>query len=379
MDQEKKAVSANANSVNSQANTSTVSEVKQPPFVLPDIQDFLKAGVQFGHETKKWNPLMKQYIFTSRNNIHIIDISQTMEALQTAANFLMQAAAKGLIMFVGTKRQASEIVKQAAVDCGAMFITHRWPGGLLTNFSVINKSLKKFIKLEEEFETGVVNRTKFEVSKMKKEWERMNRIYEGIKKFERFPEAVVVIDTNYERGVINEAKKMGIPIVAMVDTNCDPNAVEYPIPANDDALKSIELVMGILSQAVKKGNQGKGIKHEFKDFSKFNVQTVKAEEKVEEFAEVAEETPKVFVAPTTTDTRHANKGILEKIQESKSEESPKQEVKKAVVAAVAKKPLPVTKKVVPTKEKTKPAKTKTKTKVKAKITKKPAVKTKAKK
>ena len=290
---------------------------------LPDIKEFLKSGVQFGHETKKWNPLMKPFIFTSRNNIHIIDIVKTMEALTAAARFLHQAASKGPILFVGTKRQAAEIVRQAAIDCGAMFITNRWPGGLLTNYAIINKSLKRFAQLEEEFEQGVLNRTKFEVSKMKKEWERMNRIYEGIKMIEKFPEAMVVIDTNYERGAIKEAKRVKIPVVAIVDTNCDPNAVDYPIPANDDALKSIELIVGILRDAVKQGNQGKGIKHEFKDFSKFKVQVVKSEEKAAEFAEIAEQRPKVFITPQITRKDYGKKGILESIQEQKDETLPK--------------------------------------------------------
>ena len=307
---------------------------------LPDIKEFLKAGVQFGHETKKWNPLMKPYIFTSRNNIHIIDIAKSMEYLVAASRFLMQAASRGHIMFVGTKRQASEIVKKAAVDSGALFIVHRWPGGLLTNFSIINKSLKKFAKLEEEFEAGVANRTKFEISKMKKEWERMNRLYEGIKKFEKFPEALVVVDTNYERGAIKEAKKLGIPVVAMVDTNCDPTVIDYPIPSNDDALKSIELVVNLLKEAVLTGNKGKGIKHELKDFSKVEVHVVKIEEKDEApVVELTEETPKQVVATSEVGKRQDKRGILEKIQEQKSETTPKKLSGKKVAVSVTPKPV----------------------------------------
>ena len=312
---------------------------KQASVKLPDIKEFLKSGVQFGHETKKWNPLMKPYIFTSRNNIHIIDIIKTMEALTAASLFLQQAAAKGPILFVGTKRQAAEIIKKETIERCAMMVPNQWPGGKLTTFLLINTRLKRFAQLEEEFEQGVANRTKFEVSKMKKEWERMNRIYEGIKKIEKFPEAMVVIDSNYERGAIKEAKRVKIPVVALVDTNCDPNAVEYPIPANDDALKSIELIVGILSDAVKKGNQGKGIKHAFQDFSKFKVQVVKKEEETPEFAEIAEQKPKVFIAPHLTSKDYSKKGILEKIQEQKNETLPKiveeqVKVKKTVVKQV---------------------------------------------
>jgi len=300
-------------------STLTEDKAKSQDLVM-DVSDFLKAGVQFGHETKRWNPKMHKYIFAEKNNIHIIDISKTIESLETALKFLQETAASGDILFVGTKRQASDIVKEEANKAGAYFIVNRWPGGLLTNFDHIKKSLKKFKDLEKDFQEGVEGRTKFEVSSMKKEWVKMNRLYEGIKNMGNFPKAIVVVDINYERKVITEAKKLNIPVVAIVDTNTDPDLIDYPIPGNDDAISSIRLLVGQIAQAVLKGNKGKGVKHEFIDYSQYEVKILKTEEKKEEFVEVGETVkahPEEAQVRTVKSKTDQQVGILENIQKQK--------------------------------------------------------------
>lgn len=305
----------------SKTSVSTEAVANKPASkVNREISEFLKAGVQFGHETKRWNPKMKPYIFTTKNNIHIIDIDKSMDSLAKAIGFLEHAASEGVVLFVGTKRQATEIVKEEAIKAGGNYIINRWPGGLLTNFEQIKQSLKKYKELEREFQEGVEGRTKFEVSTMKKEWVKMNRLYEGVKSMDSFPKALVVVDVNYERNVITEAKKLGIPVVAIVDTNSDPDAVEYPIPGNDDAISSLRLLIGVLGEAVKNGNKGKGVKHEYIDYSKYEVKIKKVEEKKEEVVEVGESSePKVMEVKKVKSEKKGedNKGILENIQKEK--------------------------------------------------------------
>jgi len=289
----------------------------------PEIKEMLAAGVQFGHQTQKWNPKMKDFIYTSKNHIHIIDLTKTDEKLKEAMEFLYQMAKRGNVLFVGTKKQVSSIVKDAAVNAGAYYIVHRWPGGLLTNYKIVQKSIKRLNQLESDFETGVANRTKFEVSQQKKEWEKMNRIYEGVKTLDRFPTAVIVVDTKYERLAVREATALNLPIVAMVDTNCDPTAVAYPIPANDDAVRSVRLVMETLAAAVKAGNEGHGVKHSFKDYSEVEVQTIKKEESPEILEEkelkIESDQFKGSSAELVKVPRGSKrKGILEGLQESKT-------------------------------------------------------------
>lgn len=305
----------------STTNTSAkVAEKTKPSLEDYDVSSFLKAGVQFGHETKRWNPKMKKFIFTQKNNIHILDISKTIELLDVALKFLTDTASKGDILFVGTKRQATEIIKEQAINSGSYFIVNRWPGGLLTNFDQIKQSLKRYKELEKEFQEGVEGRTKFEVSNMKKEWVKMNRLYEGIKNMNSFPKAIVVVDINYERKVLTEAKRLGIPVVAIVDTNTDPDLVDYPIPGNDDAISSLRLLIGYLGNAVKKGNGGKGVKHEFVDYSTYEVKILKSEEKKEELLEVGEVTKVQAVEPVkvaSSKKSQNQKGILESIQKER--------------------------------------------------------------
>lgn len=297
-----------------QDNASTSVDIKGP-----DIKEFLKAGVQFGHETTRWNPKMQKYIFGAKNNIHIIDLQQTMPMLDDAAKFLTEASKRGPILFVATKRQARDIVAKYAIESGSYYVTYRWLGGLLTNFRMIKKSLQKLQTIETEFEKGVTNRTKFEVNQMKKEWDRMNRIYAGVKTMERYPEAVVIVDCHYEKGAVEESKAARIPVVSMVDTNSNPDMVDYVIPANDDAIKSIELVMGVLSAAIKKGNPSKWVKHVAKDYSNYQVQVIK---KTEAPVETTEKVVEAVVekAPVKTRKHEQHKGIMEIVKEQASKE-----------------------------------------------------------
>ncbi len=323
---------------------STVSTVS-----IPEIKEFLKAGVQFGHETVRWNPKMKQYIYGSKNKIHILDLQKTLPMLEDACKFLSGAAKRGPVLFIATKRQARDIVEKYAVESGSYFVTYRWLGGLLTNFKMIKKSLNRYMQIEEEFEKGVVNRTKFEVNQLKKEWERMNRIYRGVKTMDRFPSAVVLVDCHYEKGAALEARAAGIPIISMVDTNSDPDLVDFVIPSNDDASKSLTLILGILSEAIKSGNGGHGVKHVFKDFSNYEVQIIKQNapsvneiQKIKTF-ESAPEEQKVYAKPQIKAKVGVQKGILELVKE----EAKKEELKSTKKVAAA----PKTTKVVKTKAK----------------------------
>lgn len=245
---------------------------------IPTAEEMLEAGVQFGHATKRWNPKMKDFIFGSKQKIHIIDVLQTQTALQEVVEFLANAAAKGNVLFVGTKNQASDIIRKEAVRSGAFFVDQRWAGGLLTNFPVVKQSLNSLNSLEKQFEEGVEGRTKFEISRMKKEWQRLDRLYSGIKQLEGKPVAAVIIDVNFEKGALRECKKLGIPVVALVDTNVDPESVNYPIPSNDDAITVIELMMKVLADAVIAGNKGKGIAHKLQDYSKAEIKIAKVED-----------------------------------------------------------------------------------------------------
>jgi len=311
---------------------------------VPSIKELLKAGVQFGHEAKRWNPKMKKYIFGVKNNIHIIDINQTERKLEEAANFLRTASEKGKVLFIGTKRQASDIVKNEAIRAGAYFIDIRWAGGLLTNFSIVKRSLNKLNSLEKGFEEGIEGRTKYEVSVMKKEWERLNRLYSGIKTLSERPTAIVVLDVNYEKSAIRECRKLNLPIVGIVDTNSDPDNADYVIPANDDAIGSIKTLVGALADAVLDGNKGNGVKHELKDYSIMDVKIISTKDSEPEEKEtvlIESIQPDVAVENRSKEPEQVNrsknksKGILERVQENT--ESKKKTSNKVEEKPVAKK------------------------------------------
>ena len=216
------------------------------------IKQLLEAGVHFGHPTKKWNPKMSEYIFTQRNGIHIVDLQKTVKKFEEAYNYVAEMAAEGgTILFVGTKKQAAETVKEEAQRCGMYFVNARWPGGMLTNFNTIRKSIKRLKDLEHMQADGTFDLLpKKEVAKKVKEIEDLEKAYGGIKDMETLPSCVFIVDTRKERNAVLEAKKLGIPVVAIVDTNCDPDDADYIIPGNDDAIRAIKLIGGALADAV---------------------------------------------------------------------------------------------------------------------------------
>jgi small subunit ribosomal protein S2 len=219
------------------------------------MKALLEAGVHFGHQTKRWNPKMRPYIFTDRNGIHIIDLQQTITGLQDAYRFVADAVAgNGKILFVGTKKQAQEAIAEEAARAGQYSVTQRWMGGLLTNFATIKRRLQHLHELEARRERGEFNLvTKAEAGKLDEEIVKLNRAFSGLKTMERLPAAMFVIDPHKETLAITEAKKLGIPVVAMVDTNCDPDPIIYVIPSNDDAIRAIRLMASKIADAAIEG------------------------------------------------------------------------------------------------------------------------------
>ena len=216
------------------------------------IKQLLEAGVHFGHPTKKWNPKMAEYIFTQRNGIHIVDLQKTVKKFEEAFNYVSEMAQQGgTVLFIGTKKQAADTVKEEAQRCGMYYVNVRWPGGMLTNFNTIRKSIRRLKELEKMQADGTFDLLpKKEVAKKLKEIEDLEKSYGGIKDMERLPDCVFVVDTRKERNAVLEAKKLGIPVVAIVDTNCDPDDADYIIPGNDDAIRAIKLIAGALANAV---------------------------------------------------------------------------------------------------------------------------------
>ncbi|RMD46507.1 MAG: 30S ribosomal protein S2 [Aquificota bacterium] len=219
------------------------------------MRELLEAGVHFGHQTRRWNPKMAPYIFTKRNGIHIVDLSKTIPLFKIAWEFVRDEVAKGAeIIFVGTKKQAQAIIEEQAQRCGAYYINERWLGGLLTNFQTVRKSIEKLKKLEKmEAEGAFEILPKKEVVKLKKKKEKLEKYLKGIKDMERIPDIIYVVDTVREELAVKEAKKLGIPVVAIADTNCDPDLIDYPIPGNDDAIKAINLITTKIADAVLEG------------------------------------------------------------------------------------------------------------------------------
>ena len=225
-------------------------------FPLP-LRSLLDAGVHFGHQTKRWNPKMRQYIYGARNGIHIIDLDQTARLFQRAFNFIQETVARGgNILMVGTKRQAQEIVKEEALRSGSFFVVNRWLGGTLTNFRTIKQGLDRMRQLERMKEDGTyLQLPKKEVSRLEKERERFEKYVGGLKNMASLPAAVFIIDPAMETIAVSEAKKLGLPIIAITDTNCDPDLVDYVIPGNDDAIRSIKLITQRVADAVVEGMQ----------------------------------------------------------------------------------------------------------------------------
>ncbi|MGC8830721.1 MAG: 30S ribosomal protein S2 [Verrucomicrobiia bacterium] len=216
------------------------------------IKELLDAGVHFGHETRRWNPKMKNYIFEARNGIHIIDLSKTLVQLQTACEFLRSTIRNGgKILFVGTKKQAQETIKEAAKNCGQHYVTERWLGGTLTNFVTIRNSIKRMNHLEKMMNDGTINNYgKKEQAMLRRELDRLIKYFEGIRNMDRLPAALFIIDVKREHNAVAEANRLRIPIVAIVDTNCDPDPINYPIVGNDDAIRSIKAIVNPIVQTI---------------------------------------------------------------------------------------------------------------------------------
>lgn len=243
------------------------------------MKNLLEAGVHFGHETKRWNPKMKKYIFGQKNGIYIINLEKTEEAITKACNFLKELTASGsYVLFVGTKKQAQDIIKEEAMKCGMFFVNQRWLGGMLTNFQTIKKSLRRLEELERIKEDGTMAKlSKKEASKLNKEMYKLNKNLEGVRAMDKLPKAMFVIDAKKEDIAVKEANILGIPVIALVDTNSDPDVIKYVIPGNDDAIRSIRLVTSIISDCIVNGRKA------------FMAGEAKAKKEAEEAAEEAAE------------------------------------------------------------------------------------------
>ncbi len=222
------------------------------------MKQLLEAGVHFGHQTRRWNPKMAKYIFTERNGIYIIDLQKTVRKVDEAYDFMRSIAEEGKsVLFVGTKKQAQEAIKDEALKCDMFYVNERWLGGMLTNFQTIQKRIARLKELEKMEEDGTFEvLTKKEVLTLRHEMEKLEKFLGGIKNMDKLPGALFIVDPRKERIAVAEARKLNIPIVAIIDTNCDPDEIDYPIPGNDDAIRAVKLLTGRMADAVLEGRQG---------------------------------------------------------------------------------------------------------------------------
>ncbi|MGN0518416.1 MAG: 30S ribosomal protein S2 [Acutalibacteraceae bacterium] len=223
------------------------------------MKQLLEAGVHFGHQTRRWNPKMAEYIFTERNGIYIIDLQKTVKKLEEAYSFIRDISVEGkTVLFVGTKKQAQDSVKEEAERAGAYYVNARWLGGMLTNFTTIRRRIERLIQLRKMESDGTFDLLpKKEVIKLNLEIEKLEKFLGGIKEMKTLPGALFIVDPRKERIAVAEAKKLNIPIVAIVDTNCDPDEIDYVIPGNDDAIRAVKLISGAIANAIIEGNEGK--------------------------------------------------------------------------------------------------------------------------
>ena len=228
------------------------------------MKQLLEAGVHFGHQTRRWDPKMAEYIFQARNGIHIIDLQKTSKKLDEAYSFVKEQVEEGkTVLFVGTKKQAQECVKEAAEKCGMYYVNQRWLGGMLTNFETIRKRVQRLNDLEKMQEDGTFDvLPKKEVILLKKEMDKLEKNLGGIKEMEQLPGVILLVDPKTARIAILEAKKLGIPVVGLVDTNCNPEELDYPIPGNDDAIRAVKLITDVIANAVIEGKQGESFEAE---------------------------------------------------------------------------------------------------------------------
>ena len=222
------------------------------------LAELLESGVHFGHQTRRWNPRMEQYIYTARNGVHIIDLVQTAQLIEEAYEFMRSSAERGKkVLFVGTKRQAAGIIAQEASRCGSYYVNQRWLGGMLTNWETIKTRVERLKELENLEITGALEkRPKKEGSMLRRELGKLQKYLGGIKTMRKVPDIVVIVDQKREHNAISECQKLSIPVLSILDTNCDPDVVDIPIPANDDAIRSIKLILGKLADAIHEGRHG---------------------------------------------------------------------------------------------------------------------------
>ena len=268
------------------------------------MKQLLEAGVHFGHQTRRWNPKMKPYIFGARNGIYIIDLQKSVRLFKVAYEFVVETVANGgNILFVGTKKQAQESIYDEATRCGMPYVNHRWLGGMLTNFHTISKSIDKLKRIESMFEDGTIERfPKKEILKLEKRRQKLERNLGGIKDMDGLPSALYVVDSRYEQIAVKEANKLGIPVVAIVDTNCDPDGIDYIIPGNDDAIRAIRLLTSLIANAVIKG------KELYEEAVQAQTDKEAEEEAVEE---QAQEKPSVEAAPEGTETKESPQEVVQ--------------------------------------------------------------------
>ncbi len=289
------------------------------------IKQLLEAGVHFGHQKKRWNPKMKKFIFGERSGIYIIDLEKTEECVNRARDFLLEITAKGeFVLFVGTKKQAQEVVLREAQRCGMYHVTERWPGGLLTNFATIKKSINRLKAIEKMREDGTFAKlTKKEVARLEKELGKLNKNFSGIVNMERMPKAIFIVDTKKEDTAVREANRLSIPIIGLIDTNSNPDLVVYPIPGNDDATKSIRTITAIMADACVEGRkkflsylaqEGVARKEEPPEKAPEEPALLPEEEmKIKEIAEIVD-----TGEPATEESGLAKKGRVKKAGEEKS-------------------------------------------------------------
>ena len=255
----------------------------------------LEAGVHFGHQAKRWNPKMKEYIFTTRDDIHIIDLQKTVEKIEEAYAELLKACENGgKVLFVGTKKQAKEASIEEATRCNSFYVTERWLGGILTNFKTIRGRINRLVEIEKMEKDGKFELLpKKEVAQIQKEYDRLNKLLGGIREMDHLPKAIIVVDPRVEVNAIREARKLHIPVFGIVDTNCDPDDVDFPIPANDDAVRSVKVVLGVLANAVCEANGLPTVDYvSEEEVSNKPAKEIKVETKVVEFDDFNEENKK---------------------------------------------------------------------------------------
>jgi small subunit ribosomal protein S2 len=314
------------------------------------MKQLLEAGVHFGHQRRRWNPKMDRYIYTERNGIFIIDLKKTVNLLNEATNAVREVVTRGQnVLFVGTKKQAKDIVEELAKSVGMYWVNNRWLGGLLTNFRTIRKSVKRYIELEKIFEDGTITQySKKERSRLSHEKDKLEKNLIGVKNMEQMPGIVFVIDTHKERIAVQEARRMGIPVVAIVDTNCDPDIIDFVIPGNDDAIRSIRLVTEQMCAAIREGLAIRGEEIGGAEGADSEVPMEDLEEKYKDFID---EGSQVADYGVSTEDVATPEGTPEKV-ETKPEETPVAQEETPAVAAIEEKPADTPD---VTKEETKPA------------------------